>query len=151
MNGELQHENGKIDPVAGERKHRQLDFILAGCICAVALGFWLLDPKPAPTPAPAPVSSAAPQVTPSGQLNNEGSQLYSADNFVAAEALFRRAIAADPNGALGYCNLGAALIGEKKYDEAIAVLQRAVALDPSFALARNNLNWALDEKRKHSR
>jgi tetratricopeptide (TPR) repeat protein len=155
-------------PTTGvEGRHSWLDLVLAGCICAIAVSFWLWDNKPAEvlssqqpvastllpaiTPGFQPAPAPAPQLKASEQFNNAGTQLYTALNFVGAEALFRKAIAADPNGALGYCNLGAALIGERRYDEAIDALQKAVAIDPSFTLARNNLKWALDEKHKHKK
>jgi tetratricopeptide (TPR) repeat protein len=136
-----------------------LDLVLAGCICAAALGYWLWsEPSPAVVPAPAaaltaPSAGVAPTAPDprrivSSQLNNQGMQFYQAADYAGAEALFRKAIAADPADALGYCNLGAALIPQRRYDEAIAALQRSLALDPSFTLAQNNLRWALQEKDK---
>jgi tetratricopeptide (TPR) repeat protein len=146
-------ENLGVSSAGVEAGRAPLDWAIAGCICAVAVSFWLWDGKAAPTPVATPPSLPAAAVSPpanaSSLLNNAGTQLYLRSDFAGAEALFRRAIEADPGGALGYSNLGAALIGEHRYDEAIAALQKAVTLDPSFAQGRNNLNWALDEKRKH--
>jgi tetratricopeptide (TPR) repeat protein len=120
---------------------------LAGCICAIAVSFWLWDNKPAEVlSSQQPVASTLlPAITPGFQpAPAPAPQLKASEQF-------KKAIAADPNGALGYCNLGAALIGERRYDEAIDALQKAVAIDPSFTLARNNLKWALDEKHKHKK
>jgi tetratricopeptide (TPR) repeat protein len=84
----------------------------------------------------------------SDTLNDLGTALYNGKNYPAAEALFRKAIAADPDQALGYCNLGAVLTSQGKYDEAIAALHRAIDLDPSLELAQNNLAWAIGERNK---
>ncbi len=125
------------------------DLVLGGCIFLVAAGFWFWNSGPMSAPvAPPAATAAAPQPRPSDSFNNVGQQLFAAANYAAAEVMFRKAIAVDPDGALGYCNLGATLVEEHHYDEAITVLQRSVALDPSLTLARNNLSWALDEKRK---
>ncbi len=134
-----------------DEKRTRIDFALAICICLVAAIFWFWDSKPGPNDIAAqPVSRpASPQLTLAAALNNQGSQLYRAGDYAGAEAIFRKAVAADPQDALSYCNLGAALIPQQRYDEAIAALQRSIALDPSSTLTRNNLKWALDEKTKH--
>jgi len=138
-----------------ESRRTVTDFVLAGCICAVAAGFWFWNSGPVASDV-APAAVTQPVVVPaaptgSDRFNNVGMQLYSASDFTGAEAQFRQAIAAEPGMALGYCNLGAALVAEHRYDEAIAALQHSVALDPTLTLARNNLKWALDEKKKHTK
>ncbi len=133
-----------------DQKRTRLDFALAAGVCILALIFWLWDHKPIPgdvLPPPSP-QLTTPQPSAADILNNQGTQLFRAGNYASAAILFRKAIAADPQGALGYCNLGAALIPQHKYDEAIALLQHALVLDPDLLLARNNLKWAQDEKAK---
>jgi len=131
-------------------KRTIVDWILAACICLAAVFYWAWDHKPAnlPQPQAQPAAVTESQRALGDRLNNEGSRLYSASDFTGAEEQFRNAIAANPAGALGYCNLGAALIAEHRYDEAMAELRKAIALNPSLTLARNNLNWAVQEKAK---
>lgn len=148
----VQQSSLPVQPTLSEEdKRTRLDFALAICICLAAAIFWFWDGTPASsnTTAQTAPRTAAPGSSLADSYNNQGSQLYRAGDYAGAEALFRRAIAADPQGALGYCNLGAALIPQQKYDEAIAALQRSITLDPTSTLARNNLKWALDEKAKH--
>ena len=144
--------------------HRRIDLLLASGICLLALGFWFWDEQPNPVTPAQPVAAAEPTVaaqpTVTAQsaaatqqrqedaFNASGMQLYAASNFRGAEAQFRQAVSVRPGDALAYCNLGAALIAEHRYDDAIAALQKALVLNPALALARNNLNWALAEKKK---
>ena len=142
------------EPGADLEKRRALtDVVVAVCICVAAIAYWTWDRISTAAAAPAPaatVQPVAPQpvatVQTSNLLNDRGTALYNSKNYPAAEALFRQAIAADPNQALGYCNLGAVLTSQGKYDEAIVALRRAIALDPSFKLAQNNLAWAVKER-----
>jgi Flp pilus assembly protein TadD len=135
--------------VDSDRRRSRLDFVLAGCIClaAVLYGFWDNSPGPQ-TPVTVSASTSLPN-----QLsdNDEGYRLFSASDYVGAEAKFRSAIHARPNDAVGYSNLGAALIAQRRFDEAVAALRKAIELDPSLTLARNNLAWALVEKAKHGK
>jgi tetratricopeptide (TPR) repeat protein len=133
---------------SSDTRRAVLDYVLAGLICLAATGYWLWDTWIDAPQASVTVTAALPNTL---SDNDEGYRLYSASDYVGAEARFRNAIRANPNEALGYCNLGAALIAEQKFDEAIAVLERAIALNPSLALARNNLAWALQEKEKHGK
>jgi tetratricopeptide (TPR) repeat protein len=139
----------------------RLDFILAGCICVAAVCYWLGDSSnrgPGATPPPkasAMEFSSLPSSQPMEKdraspddFNNTGFQLYSSSNYMGAEAEFRKAIRANPKGAVGFCNLGAALIAQRRFDEAIIALQTAISLNPSLTLAQNNFNWAHEEKAK---
>jgi len=127
-------------PLCTNRMTRAIfDFVLAGCICLAAAGYWAWDARSTPQPL-----SRANRDTSS----DDGYKLFSASDYTGAEAQFRRAVQANPRSAVAHCNLGASLIALRRYDEAIAALQTASALDPSLALARNNLNWALEEKAK---
>lgn len=148
-------------PLSPERRRAITDIAVAALICLAAIAYWAWD-RPttlAVTPASnasTPAMPASPPASPfsapdsskaeANVLNNQGAALYAAQNYTDAEALFRKAIAIDPNGALGFCNLGAVLTSEKHYDEAIAMLQHALQLDPTLKLAQNNLAWALQEK-----
>jgi tetratricopeptide (TPR) repeat protein len=139
-----------------DRRRALTDIVVVACICMAAIAYWTWDRSSTETAAPVPIAAVQP-VTPqpagtspsSDTFNDLGSALYNAKNYPSAEALFRKAIAADPNQALGYCNLGAVLTSQGKYDEAIAALHRAIALDPSLKLAQNNLAWAIEERKKH--
>src|SRR5688572_15744929 len=53
-------------------------------------------------------------------------------NPVMAEALLKRAIAADPKFELAYASLGAVQLTAGRLDAAIGSLSQAVALDPDF-------------------
>ena len=128
-----------------EDRRAILDLVLAGCICLAAVCYWFWDATPAVAPVP-PVAES--QQAARDPFNDAGYRLFSAADYAGAEGQFRKAIRANPKAALGYCNLGAALIAQRRYEEAIAALRTASALDPSLALARNNLNWALEEKGK---
>jgi tetratricopeptide (TPR) repeat protein len=138
-----------------ERRRALTDTVVAACICMAAIAYWTWDRSSTETAAPVPMAAVQP-VTPqpvassqsSNTLNDQGAALYNAKNYPAAEALFRKAIAVDPNQALGYCNLGAVLTSQGKYEEAIAALHRAITLDPSLKLAQNNLAWAIGERNK---
>lgn len=141
-------------PVTLQWSRRIVDYVLAGCLCLAALVYWTWNSLTAPSaPAAANAAAVLPPATQSesDRLNTEGAQLYAGKQYATAEALFRRAIALNPSGALGFCNLGAVLVSEGRYDEAIAMLERSLALDPNFTLARNNLNWAIEEKAKHAK
>jgi len=123
------------------------DLVLAGIICLAAAGYWAWDgsvwDRQAKSAPPAPSTAAR-----KNHFNDDGFRLFSASDYDGAERQFRRAIQADPKDAVAFCNLGAALIAQRRFDEAMAALHTAVVLDPSLALARNNLNWAIEEKAK---
>ena len=75
-----------------------------------------------------------------------GLAAYNTANFAHAEEEFRKATQADPNSALAWNDLGAALNGEGAWDAAVAALRQAIALDPTLQLARNNLAFAYAKK-----
>ena len=148
-------ETGNGDkPSSASRSERVgLDLVLAGFICLAAAGYWGWDSKVSsgpgdtqPSRASAPITEAHDIAT--KQFNDAGFRLFSASDFAGAETQFRNAIRMNPRGAVEFCNLGAALIAQRKFEEAIPALQLAIVLDPSLQLARNNLNWALEEKTK---
>lgn len=143
----METDSGVPPSSASPYRRRALDLVLAGFICLAAACYWAWDGKnnfwpgdAQPLKAPAQVSKA--------HFNDDGFRLFSASDYIGAEAQFRKAISANPREAVGFCNLGAALIAQRRFDEAIVALHTAIALDPAFKLARNNLNWALEEKAK---
>jgi len=144
----VETDTDTAQPSASEDKRVVLDLVIAGLICLAAVGYWLWDARPSDTKpvAEAPAKIVEAQPVTKDPHNDEGFRLYSASNYVGAEAQFRIAISANPRQAIGYCNLGAALIAQRRYDEAVTSLQTAIALDPSLKLAKDNLNWALQEK-----
>src|SRR3954447_8533918 len=151
----IETDSGSTVSPASENRRVIGDLVLAGCICLAALCYWFWDTRTtaganSPPPSPVTVTESRPVVT-TNPFNDEGYRLFSASDYAGAEAQFRKAIVANPKAAIGFCNLGATLIAQRRYDEAIAVLQKASALDPSLALARNNLNWALQEKAKNGK
>jgi tetratricopeptide (TPR) repeat protein len=144
-------------PSGSVDRRNVLDLVLAGLICLAAACYWLWDTqsdaalhRPSQSPEPATIAASQP-FTNNHSANDDGYRLFLASDYVGAETLFRKAIREDPRGALGFSNLGAALIAQHRFDEAVVALQNAIALDPSLTLARNNLNWALEEKAKHGK
>ena len=130
-----------------ERRRLVLDLVLAGIICAAAVLYWTWDTTRDSSPQDTSDSSST-QTPAERQYNAEGYRLFQAADYVGAEGQFRKSIAANPESAVAYTNLGAALISQQRYDKAIAALQKAISLDPAYALARNNLSWAYEEKEK---
>src|SRR5258708_4619777 len=133
----------------GETGNRRViaDHVLAGLICLAAVAYWGWDQSSNPVPSVtqplrAPSVADAHEIA-TNQFNDAGFRLYSASDFAGAEAQFRSAIRTNPKGAVGFSNLGAALIAQRRFDEAIPALQAAIVLDPSLQLARNNLKWAV--------
>jgi Flp pilus assembly protein TadD len=59
-----------------------------------------------------------------------------------AEAMFRRVLAASPNGAATWNNLGALYLTENRAADAIEALLRAVTINPELATAYNGLGVA---------
>ena len=70
---------------------------------------------------------------------NEGVQLSNADKHDEAIAKFNEVIAAMPNCAECYANIGTVQTRAKKYDEAEAAYKKAIELKPDFAEAYNGL------------
>ena len=75
-------------------------------------------------------------------LTNLGSALLLAEEFEAAEPVFRRALDLEPKGAT-YSNLGMLLYNLGRFDEAVEAHRNAVALEAQDYLTRSNLGDAL--------
>ena len=75
--------------------------------------------------------------------SNVGTELQAQGRLDEAIALYRNALARDPNDVLAHSNLGTALAANGQLDEAIAHHRRAVALAPNDADSHYNLANAL--------
>ena len=63
-------------------------------------------------------------------------------NLDAAEAAFRRVLAADPGSGAAYSNLGVIAMRRKQWGRAIQLLRKAQTLDPKLAGIRLNIGLA---------
>ncbi|WP_075791151.1 serine/threonine-protein kinase [Massilia putida] len=70
-------------------------------------------------------------------LDELGSVEYEQGNDAAAERLFRRSIALEPDAVMAYTNLAATLLRENRADEAARVLQQGLQLRPNTYLYVN--------------
>jgi len=75
----------------------------------------------------------------SAASNNAGTLLLAQGQVEEAEALFRKAVKADPKHALALNNLAGALLKQNKLDDAIVTYEQAIKTDPSQGTALNNL------------
>ncbi|SFC53009.1 serine/threonine-protein kinase [Massilia yuzhufengensis] len=66
-----------------------------------------------------------------------GSVYYEQADYPAAERLFRRSIALQPDAVIAYANLNAALLRQNRDDEALQVLQQGLQIRPSAKLYTN--------------
>ena len=66
-----------------------------------------------------------------------GSVHYEQADYPAAERLFRRSIALQPDAVVAYANLNAALLRQNRDDEALQVLQQGLQIRPSAKLYTN--------------
>jgi tetratricopeptide (TPR) repeat protein len=71
-----------------------------------------------------------------------GTLRYQRSDYVGAEQAFRRSLALDPDAAVSYANLNAALLRQGRADEALQVLQQGLQVRPSGRLY-DNLGTAL--------
>jgi tetratricopeptide (TPR) repeat protein len=77
------------------------------------------------------------------EIFNRALALQQAGRLPEAEALYRQAMAMNPNVALLYSNLGVVMYAQGGVAESIPFYQKAIALDPTLSLAHNNLGVAL--------
>jgi FkbM family methyltransferase len=91
-----------------------------------------------------------PRSSPATDLHQRGIALAQERKLPEAAALFRQAVAADPNFALAHRNLGHALIELGKPGEAIASYQRALQLDPRSVESLNNLGMLRSQKKDYA-
>ena len=80
--------------------------------------------------------------------SNVGTELQAQGQLDEAMALYRDALARDPNDVVAYSNLGTALAANGQLDEAIARYRQALALAPNDADSHYNLANALTAQGK---
>ncbi|MDJ0798525.1 MAG: glycosyltransferase [Calothrix sp. MO_167.B12] len=78
-----------------------------------------------------------------GAYNNLGNLLKAAGDLVGAKTAYEKAIAIDPNFAIGHYNLGMTQKAMKLYTDAIASYQKAIRLNPKYADACQNMGVVL--------
>ena len=66
-----------------------------------------------------------------------------------AEALYRRAIAANPNLPQAHHNLGNLLRNQGRHEEAVACQREAIRLKPNYVEAHLNLGLSLQDAGDH--
>lgn len=95
---------------------------------------------PAPTMAPAPGRSDC------KSLREEGHAKDRVGDLVAAEAIYRRAIGADPTSAAAVNDLGLCLARQGRLAPSIATFRQAILMRPDKQLYRNNIATVLVEE-----
>lgn len=68
----------------------------------------------------------------SGELVNQGVQLFLQGRFTEAESLYRKAAEISPENAVAHGNLGHALMKQGRVEEAIPWMEKALELDPAL-------------------
>ena len=82
------------------------------------------------------------------QLWQQGETAQSQKKYPEAERIWRQIIQLDPNSAVAFSNLCAALFRQNKLDEALIFCQKALALDPKLPETYNNLGIVLRAQKK---
>jgi len=82
------------------------------------------------------------------QLWQQGETAQAQKKYPEAERIWRQIIQLDPNSAVAFSNLCAALFRQNKLDEAPIFCQKALALDPKLPGTYNNLGIVLYNQKK---
>jgi superkiller protein 3 len=82
------------------------------------------------------------------QLWQQGETAQAQKKYPEAERIWRQIIQLDPNSAVAFSNLCAALFRQNKLDEALIFCQKALALDPKLPETYNNLGNVLRVQKK---
>ena len=82
------------------------------------------------------------------QLWQQGETAQAQKKYPEAERIWRQIIQIDPNSAVAFSNLCAALFRQNKLDEAPIFCQKALALDPKLPETYNNLGNVLYNQKK---
>ncbi|MFM6630253.1 MAG: tetratricopeptide repeat protein [Microcystis panniformis] len=82
------------------------------------------------------------------QLWQQGETAQAQKKYPEAERIWRQIIQLDPNSAVAFSNLCAALFRQNKLDEALIFCQKALALDPKLPETYNNLGLVLYNQKK---
>lgn len=69
-------------------------------------------------------------------------KLFSAGDFAAAEEIYLKLAAAEPDNARVYNRLGIIYLEQKNYNDAVSAFQQAIKIDPEVALRHVNLGLA---------
>ena len=81
-----------------------------------------------------------------GRLMDEGNAAFGQGDSEGAEALYRRALALDPQAKEAHNNLGTLYARQGQHEKARQAFQAAVVIDPLYAFPRCNLaSYLLDE------
>ncbi len=89
------------------------------------------------------LAQAVPEVLKVGAYLNLGSLYQANNNFIGAQELFSKAIAAAPDFALAHFNLGIVRRVLGDLPGAVSAYKQAIALDPEYAAAYQNLGVVL--------
>ncbi|TRU06945.1 MAG: tetratricopeptide repeat protein [Microcystis sp. Msp_OC_L_20101000_S702] len=82
------------------------------------------------------------------QLWQQGETAQAQKKYPEAERIWRQIIQLDPNSAVAFSNLCAALFRQNKLDEALIFCQKALALDPKLPETYYNLGLVLYDQKK---
>ena len=82
------------------------------------------------------------------QLWQQGETAQAEKKYPEAERIWRQIIQLDPNSAVAFSNLCAALFRQNKLDEALIFCQKSLALDPKLPETYNNLGNVLSDQKK---
>lgn len=72
-----------------------------------------------------------------------GWAIHQQKRYAEAEAIYRHALAEEPDNPNGLCYLGIALHDQRRYEDAIDAYRRALKIQPNFPIALNNLGNSL--------
>ncbi|GCA75249.1 TPR repeat-containing protein YrrB [Microcystis aeruginosa NIES-2520] len=82
------------------------------------------------------------------QLWQQGETAQAQKKYPEAERIWRQIIQLDPNSAVAFSNLCAALFRQNKLDEALIFCQKALALDPKLPETYKNIGNVLYDQKK---
>ncbi|WP_430013404.1 tetratricopeptide repeat protein [Microcystis ichthyoblabe FBCC-A1114] len=82
------------------------------------------------------------------QLWQQGETAQAQKKYPEAERIWRQIIQLDPNSAVAFSNLCAALFRQNKLDEALIFCQKSLALDPKLPETYNGLGIVLANQKK---
>ncbi|XP_061834323.2 small glutamine-rich tetratricopeptide repeat-containing protein alpha [Nerophis lumbriciformis] len=84
------------------------------------------------------------------RLKTDGNDQMKVENFAAAVEFYSKAIAANPQNAVYYCNRAAALSKLGNYAGAVQDCEQAISIDPNYSKAYGRMGLALASLNKHT-
>lgn len=96
-------------------------------------------PDPVRREPPEPVGSPVRTGPTSSDYVNQSTELIAQRRYLEAEEAARQALRLDPQNAVAYNNIGAALSWQGRYKEAAVAYRQALRLNPQLEIARKNL------------